>query len=295
MEQAIVKMFGLMFHFLMTLLETDDGDNPSLQDTKQPWLNRPCLLVLRDESGTKPGLGCSQVPAESLSKATSGATFRSTLEQREQKPSETAAPPQPNGSGRTMTAVSTWSERGSSSSLLLSPAEVAWPEEKEEASDKKPQVLPSKEEFVIEEKEVEESGTEQQEDSCGLDATAASPAVSQEEMNVEGVEMTGSKEGSETSKALAASRGGATMESTVPDNESQMSPAGILSKDRGAVLGDVAPVWVPDAEAQLCMKCGVKFTFTKRRHHCRACGKVRACSPLKTHIEGEIQITCLLI
>ncbi|XP_071436278.1 zinc finger FYVE domain-containing protein 16 isoform X2 [Pithys albifrons albifrons] len=34
------------------------------------------------------------------------------------------------------------------------------------------------------------------------------------------------------------------------------------------------PLWVPDSEAPNCMSCQVKFTFTKRRHHCRACGKV---------------------
>ncbi|NXK38514.1 ZFY16 protein, partial [Piprites chloris] len=34
------------------------------------------------------------------------------------------------------------------------------------------------------------------------------------------------------------------------------------------------PQWVPDSEAPNCMNCQVKFTFTKRRHHCRACGKV---------------------
>ncbi|NXE95555.1 ZFY16 protein, partial [Menura novaehollandiae] len=34
------------------------------------------------------------------------------------------------------------------------------------------------------------------------------------------------------------------------------------------------PLWVPDSEAPNCMNCQVKFTFTKRRHHCRACGKV---------------------
>ncbi|XP_005382378.1 PREDICTED: zinc finger FYVE domain-containing protein 16 [Chinchilla lanigera] len=42
----------------------------------------------------------------------------------------------------------------------------------------------------------------------------------------------------------------------------------------GSVLGQKQPTWVPDSEAPNCMNCQVKFTFTKRRHHCRACGKV---------------------
>ncbi|XP_053331323.1 zinc finger FYVE domain-containing protein 16 [Spea bombifrons] len=41
-----------------------------------------------------------------------------------------------------------------------------------------------------------------------------------------------------------------------------------------SVLGQKEPTWVPDSEAPNCMYCKVKFTFTKRRHHCRACGKV---------------------
>lgn len=44
-------------------------------------------------------------------------------------------------------------------------------------------------------------------------------------------------------------------------------------------LGDVAPFWIPDAEAESCMMCGMKFTLLKRRHHCRACGKV-SCIPI---------------
>lgn len=40
-------------------------------------------------------------------------------------------------------------------------------------------------------------------------------------------------------------------------------------------LGTTQPAWVPDAEAPNCMNCYQRFTFTKRRHHCRACGKVR--------------------
>ncbi|XP_063996768.1 zinc finger FYVE domain-containing protein 16 [Pogoniulus pusillus] len=41
-----------------------------------------------------------------------------------------------------------------------------------------------------------------------------------------------------------------------------------------ATLSWKQPFWVPDSEAPNCMNCQVKFTFTKRRHHCRACGKV---------------------
>ncbi|NWR23001.1 ZFY16 protein, partial [Emberiza fucata] len=41
-----------------------------------------------------------------------------------------------------------------------------------------------------------------------------------------------------------------------------------------AALSWKQPTWVPDSEAPNCMNCQAKFTFTKRRHHCRACGKV---------------------
>ena len=39
-------------------------------------------------------------------------------------------------------------------------------------------------------------------------------------------------------------------------------------------LGIVPPLWVPDSVASHCMNCGVKFGVIKRKHHCRACGKV---------------------
>mgnify|MGYP001025016997 FL=1 len=39
-------------------------------------------------------------------------------------------------------------------------------------------------------------------------------------------------------------------------------------------LGSVAPEWISDDVAPTCMKCTLKFSLTRRRHHCRACGKV---------------------
>uniref|UniRef100_A0A6A7G1P4 Zinc finger FYVE domain-containing protein 16-like n=1 Tax=Hirondellea gigas TaxID=1518452 RepID=A0A6A7G1P4_9CRUS len=40
------------------------------------------------------------------------------------------------------------------------------------------------------------------------------------------------------------------------------------------IVGTVAPFWVPDDEANNCQECGSKFTLVRRRHHCRACGRV---------------------
>ncbi|KAJ8414868.1 hypothetical protein AAFF_G00023910 [Aldrovandia affinis] len=46
----------------------------------------------------------------------------------------------------------------------------------------------------------------------------------------------------------------------------------LMREDQG--LGATQPSWVPDSDAPNCMNCLQKFTFTRRRHHCRACGKV---------------------
>lgn len=52
------------------------------------------------------------------------------------------------------------------------------------------------------------------------------------------------------------------------------TPENVESLKLPAALSRKQPLWVPDSEAPNCMNCQVKFTFTKRRHHCRACGKV---------------------
>ncbi|MEQ2283136.1 Zinc finger FYVE domain-containing protein 9 [Ameca splendens] len=85
-----------------------------------------------------------------------------------------------------------------------------------------------------------------------------------------------------------------------PDNDLQAGQQGVLCRKAASSLGEVAPVWVPDSQAPLCMKCDVKFTFTKRRHHCRACGKVfcAACCSLKCKLvymdrkEARVCVTC---
>ncbi|XP_018667619.2 zinc finger FYVE domain-containing protein 9 [Ciona intestinalis] len=51
--------------------------------------------------------------------------------------------------------------------------------------------------------------------------------------------------------------------------------------------GRVRPAWVPDDDSAVCSQCQLKFTFTRRRHHCRACGKVfcSSCCSEKAKLE----------
>ncbi|XP_069556732.1 zinc finger FYVE domain-containing protein 16 isoform X1 [Brachyistius frenatus] len=63
--------------------------------------------------------------------------------------------------------------------------------------------------------------------------------------------------------------------------------------------GSRQPAWVPDAEAPNCMNCYQRFTFTKRRHHCRACGKVycavccnRKCKLKYLDKEARVCVVC---
>ncbi|XP_043941949.1 zinc finger FYVE domain-containing protein 9 [Protopterus annectens] len=86
-----------------------------------------------------------------------------------------------------------------------------------------------------------------------------------------------------------------------PDNDLRAEQLfAAASKKPFTTLGEVAPVWVPDSHAPNCMKCEAKFTFTKRRHHCRACGKVfcAVCCSLKCKLnymekkEARVCVTC---
>ncbi|XP_075693984.1 zinc finger FYVE domain-containing protein 16 isoform X2 [Rhinoderma darwinii] len=74
-----------------------------------------------------------------------------------------------------------------------------------------------------------------------------------------------------------------------PENEAMENP----------LPGQRQPTWIPDSEAPNCMNCSTRFTFTKRRHHCRACGKVfcTVCCSQKSRLqyldkEARVCVVC---
>uniref|UniRef100_T1PEC1 FYVE-type domain-containing protein n=1 Tax=Musca domestica TaxID=7370 RepID=T1PEC1_MUSDO len=88
---------------------------------------------------------------------------------------------------------------------------------------------------------------------------------------------------------------------SAPANE--IAEATGYSEDPHANLGKIPPIWVPDNMATGCMQCAAKFTMIKRRHHCRACGKVlcSVCCSQKfkleflTEPESRVCVQCYLI
>ncbi|NXE26076.1 ZFY16 protein, partial [Ardeotis kori] len=109
-------------------------------------------------------------------------------------------------------------------------------------------------------------------------------AVCQKQLNTTDVLETENQEAN--SVTAEASLSGITI--NVGKNSELVQPGGSGSEARGgqtsgnvveslkipAAVSRKQPLWVPDSEAPNCMNCQAKFTFTKRRHHCRACGKV---------------------
>ncbi|XP_072310370.1 zinc finger FYVE domain-containing protein 16 isoform X2 [Eucyclogobius newberryi] len=70
-------------------------------------------------------------------------------------------------------------------------------------------------------------------------------------------------------------------------------------EDEEEELGNKQPAWMPDSEAPNCINCDQKFTFTRRRHHCRACGKVycgvccnRKCKLKYLQKEARVCVIC---
>ena len=53
-----------------------------------------------------------------------------------------------------------------------------------------------------------------------------------------------------------------------------------------------APIWVPDDSCLACMDCQQLFTVIRRRHHCRACGRVlcNKCSDRRTVLPSQYMV-----
>lgn len=54
----------------------------------------------------------------------------------------------------------------------------------------------------------------------------------------------------------------------------QQPTESLTSNEPIRLPGTYPPEWLPDTEADSCMTCDCQFTLIKRRHHCRACGKI---------------------
>eukprot|EP01104_Vermistella_antarctica_P018425 TRINITY_DN6813_c0_g1_i1.p1 TRINITY_DN6813_c0_g1~~TRINITY_DN6813_c0_g1_i1.p1 ORF type:complete len:209 (-),score=18.18 TRINITY_DN6813_c0_g1_i1:64-690(-) len=84
-----------------------------------------------------------------------------------------------------------------------------------------------------------------------------------------------------------------TLETNVPlgpshsfnddDDESIASKGGVGVPTPGAL-------WQPDSSTKVCHGCHMLFTFTNRRHHCRACGFVfcQKCSDKKFQLRDSV-------
>jgi len=77
----------------------------------------------------------------------------------------------------------------------------------------------------------------------------------------------------ESSSAVVGPPGATPSNPNGPTDGGTPDPLAGLSEEQ-LLLGRVQPFWVPDANAPDCMICASRFTLVKRRHHCRACGKV---------------------
>jgi len=97
----------------------------------------------------------------------------------------------------------------------------------------------------------------------------------------------------ESSSAISAEAESSEAGPVVEENRSILSDISDNSLiECNTILGKQPPFWVPDSDAPSCMLCDVKFTVLKRRHHCRACGKV---CKIKWKIEIDIFVHVLFI
>ncbi|KAJ7993557.1 hypothetical protein DPEC_G00273640 [Dallia pectoralis] len=304
---------------LLGSVTEDESDSPSLMDPKH-WLHRPCLLMYSDREVTKPGqLGCETIGSESPAKLnvrSEGVLNSMGIKECPVSQPDTSAQrlmKQLEEGTCSLNSNSTGGEmryREVSAPVILSPTKTAG-SDVEVDKEKTPHLLSSKVEEELEETEQKpankptgsddpgpliipdlpeepgEGSHDAQKQSLNLELHQDQPAANRLTNDV-----------NTTNEAVGVCSLSPGAPSLDPDNMLQASPTSILARERGPILGEVAPLWVPDAQALVCMNCKVRFTFTKRRHHCRACGKVfcSVCSGLKfrlTHLDGKEGRVCV--
>ncbi|XP_077370477.1 zinc finger FYVE domain-containing protein 9 isoform X2 [Festucalex cinctus] len=330
------------------------GGEPA--DVHSPPLPQPNIgkLVGTDERSPSPVAACEERRGDAP--ASSRFTFEVGLEQEGSRPEKVhphVEPATPNGEGASPDfeqgrqpgeQVETFSNGGAGTRLESEQPEngsrlnVREEEEEERFS---PSPVPSKEDSVTEEKEMEESKQENGDGAAasggvrtklnnsrlqpvsvpyggarpkqpvGLKLQIPQPLAGQvqnqlggKNKNVDGRRGTPPETSPGGTEATSAVNGAAVVPASPresPDNDLQAGQQhGPLGGRSSSSLGEVAPVWVPDAQAPVCMRCDAKFTFTKRRHHCRACGKVfcATCCGLRCKLaymdgkEARVCVTC---
>uniref|UniRef100_W5LH80 Zinc finger, FYVE domain containing 9b n=1 Tax=Astyanax mexicanus TaxID=7994 RepID=W5LH80_ASTMX len=157
-----------------------------------------------------------------------------------------------------------------------------------------------KEDSVIEEKELADSEQEQLEVVLGSAPSTPEDAQTQGDPGQPETDTLSSAHKCESPSGRRASVN--VTGSEIGASHVRRGSLGALPVQRCSSLGSTAPQWVPDSQAPACMKCGSKFSFTRRRHHCRACGKLQVfcvvCCDLRfrlTHLggkEGRVCVTC---
>ena len=51
---------------------------------------------------------------------------------------------------------------------------------------------------------------------------------------------------------------------------------------------DLKKYWMPDSACKECFNCGLKFTISRRKHHCRVCGQIFCSSCCYQMIDGRM-------
>ena len=115
---------------------------------------------------------------------------------------------------------------------------------------------------------------------CGGNARLASFFASKEEAS-EGTERYYSRAAALYRMQIESLVAGETPLEELPDDTAAQVDA--MREARAAEKRDEGkkPRWVPDDASSTCQVCRRAFTLTRRRHHCRACGKLvcRICAP----------------